>query len=311
MNLFLVGNRGQRIRKLHLTAAQGTALIGGAALVLLGIGVAAGVALTTGQRLAAEQRIAGMQALISAQSRELDVLEQSLQDTLDAVVAQVGALNARLIRLDALGGRLTRIAELDDGEFDFDSAPPMGGPMMPDEMAGTSIDEQTVIGELLGLRASIDDRARQLAALESVLLTREIQQKVEPNGAPVDGGWISSYYGRRTDPITSDRAFHSGIDFAGQIGMKVKAVADGVVTSTSRRTGYGNLIEITHGNGLVTRYAHNDKHLVDVGERVSKGQVIALMGSTGRATGPNLHFEVLQDGRSVNPISYVRGKGSR
>ncbi|MEO0974249.1 MAG: M23 family metallopeptidase, partial [Pseudomonadota bacterium] len=212
-------------------------------------------------------------------------------------------------RLDALGQRLTSMAGLEDGEFNFAAAPAMGGPeTFTERYEATVVTSDEVVSELLTLERQLDDRRRQLEVLESLLLTRTVAERVAPAGMPVEGGWISSAYGTRTDPITDQRAFHAGMDFAGRAGMPIKAVADGVVTWSARRYGYGNLVELTHGNGLVTRYAHNQDNLVAVGDRVTKGQIIASMGDTGRATGPNLHFEVLRNGRTVNPISYVRSK---
>jgi len=119
-------------------------------------------------------------------------------------------------------------------------------------------------------------------------------------------GSIAGYFGRRTDPFTGKRANHQGVDFAGKLGAEIIAVADGVVTWSSDRYGFGNLVEINHGNGYATRYAHNSENLVAVGDEVRKGQTVALMGKTGRATGPNLHFEVLRNGQRVNPVSFIR-----
>ena len=125
-------------------------------------------------------------------------------------------------------------------------------------------------------------------------------------GRPVNSGWISSYFGKRTDPFTGKPANHRGVDFAGKMGAEIIAVADGVVTWSSSRYGYGELVEINHGNGYSTRYAHNSENLVAVGDEVRKGQTVALMGETGRATGPNLHFEVLKNGHRVNPVNFIR-----
>jgi murein DD-endopeptidase MepM/ murein hydrolase activator NlpD len=137
-------------------------------------------------------------------------------------------------------------------------------------------------------------------------MNQQLVARVSPQGSPVEGGWMSSYYGRRTDPFTGKPANHKGVDFAGKAGASVFAVADGVVTWSSKRYGYGELVEINHGNGYSTRYAHNSENLVAVGDEVSKGETVALMGDTGRATGPNLHFEVLHQGKQVNPVNFVR-----
>jgi murein DD-endopeptidase MepM/ murein hydrolase activator NlpD len=122
----------------------------------------------------------------------------------------------------------------------------------------------------------------------------------------VESGYISSLYGQRTDPFDGNQASHHGIDFAAVAGTQVLAVADGVVSHTGTDGGYGRMVEITHGNGYVTRYAHNAKLLVKPGQTVKRGDPIALMGSTGRSTGPHVHFEVLRDGRPMNPLSFVR-----
>jgi murein DD-endopeptidase MepM/ murein hydrolase activator NlpD len=304
MNLLLLTNPRRRARRVTVAPAAAAGVAALAAVSLVAVGLAAGLSWSFVYRVQAEREVAALQAMVDRQAAELHALERGVDDTIDAMTGQIGALSARLVRLDALGGRLTRLAGLEDGEFDFTAPPAMGGPMYADP--GAETDDWDAIEGLLAVRARIEDRSRQLDALENLLLVREVEARAEPAGPPVEGGWISSAYGSRTDPITGTRAFHSGIDFGGREGMEVRAVADGVVTFAGDRRGYGNLIEVTHGRGLVTRYAHNKENLVGVGERIGKGDLIALMGSTGRATGPHLHFEVLRDGRSLNPISYVR-----
>ncbi|HEY9050177.1 MAG TPA: M23 family metallopeptidase, partial [Gammaproteobacteria bacterium] len=123
---------------------------------------------------------------------------------------------------------------------------------------------------------------------------------------PITRGWISSYYGMRTNPFTGKLQFHKGMDFASKSGSEVQAVAGGVITWSGKRYNYGNMVEVNHGNGYVTRYAHNKENLVKVGDTVKKGQAVASMGSTGRSTGPHVHFEVLKDGRQINPLKFVQ-----
>jgi murein DD-endopeptidase MepM/ murein hydrolase activator NlpD len=156
------------------------------------------------------------------------------------------------------------------------------------------------------LANQIKDRERQLSVLESLISTRNLSRQIVPGGRPVMQGWISSYFGHRADPFTGRSAFHRGLDFAGPAGAEVVAVASGVVTYSKERFGYGKCVEINHGNGYVTRYAHNQRVLVQAGDTVQKGQPIALIGSTGRSTGPHLHFEVLKQGRAVDPMSFVK-----
>ena len=249
---------------------------------------------------------------VASLSEELDYQRQAIantrqqsEDTMDALAIRIGQMNARVIRLDALGRRLTEMADIDDGEFDFDSEPAMGGPEEPLVYSG-DVGAPELLAAMEQLDSQLDSREAQLGVLESVLMTQNLSERVYPQGRPVKSGWMSSYFGKRTDPFTGKPANHRGVDFAGKAGAEVVAVADGVVTWSSGRYGYGQMVEINHGNGYSTRYAHNSKNLVKVGEEVRKGQTVALMGDTGRATGPNLHFEVLQDGRRVNPVKFIR-----
>jgi len=239
------------------------------------------------------------------QKNRIQQTRQETEDTLDALAISIGQMNARVIRLDALGRRLTEMADLEDGEFDFDSEPAIGGPEEPDP-TGSAVAVPEVLTAMAELGSRLDNREEQLGVLESVLLDNNLSERVYPKGRPVQSGWMSSYFGRRTDPFTGKAATHRGVDFAGKAGAEIIAVADGVVTWSSDRYGFGKLVEINHGNGYSTRYAHNSENLVAVGEEVRKGQVVALMGQTGRATGPNLHFEVLKNGQRVNPVTFIR-----
>ncbi|MCH8278409.1 MAG: M23 family metallopeptidase [Proteobacteria bacterium] len=242
---------------------------------------------------------------LQAQRDNIESIRQENEDTLDALAIRIAQMNARMIRLDALGRRLTIMANIEDGEFDFDTDPALGGPEVP-MAAGSNIAVPEVLDAMNSLGVQLSNREVQLDVLEGVLMNQSLKDRVYPQGRPVGAGWISSYFGKRTDPFTGKPANHTGIDFAGKMGAEVVAVAAGVVTWSSNRYGYGIMVEINHGNGYATRYAHNSRNLVAIGDEVSKGQVVALMGETGRATGPNLHFEVLQNGRRVNPVKYIR-----
>jgi len=197
------------------------------------------------------------------------------------------------------------MAPLTDGEFYFDSVPAIGGPEEP-YATGSNIAAPEVLAAMTELDSQLDNREAQLDALESVLMNQNLSERVYPQGRPVKSGWMSSYFGKRTDPFTGKQANHRGVDFAGKSGAEIVTVADGVVTWSSPRYGFGKLVEINHGNGYSTRYAHNSENLVAVGDEVKKGQIVALMGETGRATGPNLHFEVLRNGQRVNPVTFIR-----
>lgn len=248
---------------------------------------------------------AALDAELDTQRQAIEATRQETEDTLDALALRIGQMNARVIRLDALGRRLTEMADIDDGEFDFESTPAVGGPEEPDPTL-SSVAVPDVLVAMQNLGQQLDSREAQLNVLESVILNQNLNDRVYPQGRPVKSGWMSSYFGRRTDPFTGKPAVHRGVDFAGKEGAEIFAVADGVVTWSSNRYGYGQLVEINHGNGYSTRYAHNSENLVAVGEEVRKGQAVALMGDTGRATGPNLHFEVLHRGQRVNPVKFIK-----
>lgn len=247
-----------------------------------------------------------MQSELDAQRLQVAEATRTAEENIDALALRLGKLQAHVMRLDALGQRLTDMAKLDKGEFDFDSPPAQGGPDTSKDEQASSMDVPDFMKALDSLTTQLDDRDRQLAVLEEMMMNRTLDKEVVPAGRPITRGWLSSYFGNRTDPFTGRRAHHDGIDFAGKLGSDVVAVAAGVVTYAGKRYGYGNLVEINHGKGYATRYGHNSKILVKVGDMVKKGQVISKMGSTGRSTGPHVHFEVLYNGHAVNPIKYIR-----
>ena len=302
MNIILLSRRDGRARQFNLAKpltlgvvlAVTTVVVGGAfALGLqLGKGVHREVALAETSRFA---------ALLAQQKQEIAGLKQQLQLRIDAMAMRIGEVNAHVIRLDALGKRLTEMADIDSREFDFDRDPPSGGP----DGEGVSAQMPDLSQMLAQLERRADLRESQLAALENVILTRELKEEIHPEGRPVSTGYISSYFGERADPFDGLEKFHKGVDFAGNLGSDVVAVAAGVVTWAGERSGYGKLIEINHGDGYSTRYAHNERTLVAVGQTVKRGEAIALMGSTGHSTGPHVHFEVLHNGRQVDPLSFI------
>jgi murein DD-endopeptidase MepM/ murein hydrolase activator NlpD len=281
-------------------------------IVLGGICVLAACAFLAGTVIGSSYAERGALAELERWSSDLQSQRQSIvearsvaEQQISALATRIGQMHAQLIRLDALGKRLTEAANLDRGEFDFDSPPAIGGPEDPAQVGDAPV-VPTVSQLLDTLSVTIDDRSRQLAALETLILSRELARQIVPGGRPVESGYISSFFGRRPDPFTGETAFHPGIDFAGAPGTRVLAVADGVVSFAGKDNGYGKLVEVTHGNGYVTRYAHNSSLLVEPGQTVRRGDALALMGSTGRSTGTHLHFEVLRDGKRMNPMAFVR-----
>lgn len=246
---------------------------------------------------------------VAGQKTALSTLETSSRRDLDALALQLGALQAQATRLNALGQRLTQIGKLDDGEFDFNESPAMGGP--EDPAASAHALDTNLSADIAGLRSRFDSEETELNVLENLMLDRKVDRALLPSGYPVATGYIGSGFGSRSDPINGFSEYHAGLDFDAPIGSDITAVAEGVITFVGEKSGYGNIVEIDHGNGYVTRYAHNSKNVAQVGDRVHAGQVIAKVGMTGRATGPHCHFEVLLHGKAVNPLTYVNGTAKR
>jgi murein DD-endopeptidase MepM/ murein hydrolase activator NlpD len=229
-------------------------------------------------------------------------VKRQTQTHLNALARRMGQLQAEVLRLNALGQRLTRMAGIDPREFNFNAEPAMGGPERG--IGGSvSIDVGTTLDRL---GAEIDKKRERLAALEGLLLDRKLSAAVTPAGWPVDGGWVSSGFGMRADPFTGQQSFHDGVDIASRLDSRVLAMGDGVVSYSGEKAGYGIMVEVTHESGLVTRYAHTRSTLVKVGDRVARGNPIATVGTTGRSTGPHLHFEVVRNGQAVNPARYLQ-----
>ncbi|HXR92326.1 MAG TPA: M23 family metallopeptidase [Steroidobacteraceae bacterium] len=304
MNIIFFSKRRGAARQLNLAHPLALGLVATLALGLLGGAFTLGMRLGQGDgaRLARGDT-AHWRQILSDQKQQIADLKQQLQERVDAMAVRLGAMNAHVIRLDALGKRLTEMADIDNREFDFDSDPPTGGPESDGEGVSAQIPDLTTLIDRLDKRVELRDS--QLSALENVILARDLKKQIHPEGRPVNQGFISSYFGEREDPFTGREAYHKGVDFAGSAGEDVVAVAAGVVTWSGERSGYGNLVEINHGDGYVTRYAHNERTLVKVGDTVKRGETIALMGSTGHSTGPHVHFEVLRNGRQVDPLSFI------
>jgi murein DD-endopeptidase MepM/ murein hydrolase activator NlpD len=304
MNVIFLSKRDGRARQLDLARPLTLTALSALAFAFLGSAFAVGVQLGRGNHervvLADTTRFG---SLLAEQKKQIADLKQQVQLRVDAMAMRLGEVNAHVIRLDALGKRLTEMADIDSREFNFDRDPPRGGPEGDGE--GMSAQIPDLSAQLSQLEQRVDLRETQLSALENVILARELHQEIHPEGRPVANGFISSYFGERADPFDGLETFHKGVDFAGTVGSPVTAVAAGVVTWAGERTGYGKLVEINHGDGFTTRYAHNERTLVTVGQTVKRGESVALMGSTGRSTGPHVHFEVLRNGRQVDPLSYI------
>ena len=231
-----------------------------------------------------------------------DVREHA-EKSLDAMASRLSLLQGHVMRIDALGARLADMADLDDIEFGVMNTPGMGGPRPHENQQSMSISDLTKA--LDNIDITLTDRREKLTAMESMLIDRALQEQTLPQGRPALGGWMSSLYGYRSDPMNGKKEFHQGVDFAGKPETPITSVATGIVIWSGVRYGYGNVVEISHGSGFTTRYAHNKKNLVSVGEKVEKGEIIALMGASGRSTGTHVHFEVLRYGKHLNPNKYL------
>lgn len=304
-NTLLLANRYGHIRSVAfnpLTAGilflVGSILISGS--ILYG-GFRAGVHTEARHQLS---EVAELRTVLKQQQTEIARIHKAALDNLNALTLRLGRMQAQMLRLDTLGERLVLQADLDASEFDFNMPPPVGGPRNAVALANISVPD--FLGMMEELDMAAGDRETKLLALEQLIMNRNLNERIIPSGQAVSNGLLSSKYGKRIDPFTGKQEHHKGVDIASKEGASILAVADGVVTWSGERTGYGNLVEINHGNGYVTRYGHNKQQLVSAGDTVRKGEEIALMGSTGRSTGPHVHVEVMHNGKHVNPGKYLK-----
>jgi murein DD-endopeptidase MepM/ murein hydrolase activator NlpD len=303
MNIIIVGKRHGQSKTYSLGPVARFLLLTSICVLPFAMGA-------TGYLLAAHLADKGLLDPIAAkawekdlddQRQELQQIRQHADQELDGLTLRLAELQAKLLRIDALGERLIDITKINGDEFDFSAVPAVGGP----GILGETYQAPEIQSVLDKLASRIDRREQQLEVLDDLLLANKIKTDTFVAGRPIKRGWMSSRYGKRTDPFNGRLAWHAGVDFAGKEGSDVIAVASGVVTWASDRYGYGKLVEINHGNGYKTRYAHGAEIKVKVGDVVRKGDVVAAMGSSGRSTGPHVHFEVYKNGRTVDPAAYL------
>jgi len=239
---------------------------------------------------------------ISEQRARVSQLKSQTHMQLAVLAQRMGSLTGRMNRIDALGERLAKNSDIE--EFDFGLLPAVGGPSLLSEQSQSS-ELSALLKQMDSVMGHLDQQHSQLAILENVMLNHDIDDNSRIEGRPIKRGWMSSLYGMRNDPFNGRLAMHKGVDFAGTEGSPVMATGAGVISWASERSGYGLLVEIDHGAGLKTRYGHAKEILVTVGDVVAKGETVALMGNTGRSTGPHVHYEVLAKERQVNPRKYI------
>jgi murein DD-endopeptidase MepM/ murein hydrolase activator NlpD len=259
-------------------------------------------------RFAAELKLPYLQSLLlSTQLQKNRNADSHLRDNLNAMAVRLGQMQAQLLRLDTLGERLARLAGFKPQELMFDQPPGRGGAVSTLPAYDLSVSD--FARQIDQLTRQLDERGDRLGILDSLFTLDSARKKLVPTIVPVDGGWHSSNFGWRLDPFNGQQSFHEGIDFIAREGTVVKAAAGGVVVKAEYHPAYGNIVEIDHGNELITRYAHASRLLVKAGEVVLMGARIAEVGRTGRATGTHLHFEVRQRGLAQNPMQFLRLPG--
>lgn len=299
MNIILVSNKMAKAKS--LSVLQAGMLV--AALVL--VPVLLTLLFITPKSNIKEQ---GMKALLPPHLKSSII---SSQVHLDAYAKELGELQARMMRLDAQSQRLAKLAGEKDKQGTAPSNQKPADSLLPANRGGPLINahpmtETDLQAAILELTQAVDARDDSLSGLEAKILQQSVLKDMLPNSSPINAAFNSSSYGWRIDPFNGNKAFHEGLDFTANTGTPIRAAADGIVSAAERASDYGNIVKIEHGSGLETRYAHASKLLVHVGERVVKGQVVAEVGSTGRSTGPHLHYEIRLNGNALDPRRYLK-----
>lgn len=295
-NIILVSKHLKAPKKINLHERKTAWMFGGASLLavlaVFGLGFAANSALGSLQ-------LGRLKSQVAEQDRRIAEIQADNQRDMNAMALRLAELQAQANRLNALGIRLTRDSKLAGGEFDFERRPGAGG-----GEAAQDVKADELKGALRQVSAEFEASSQQLSVLESMLFEQELELKSQPTTRPTDS-YVTSDFGYRLHPVLGGRAHHNGIDFEADIGDPVRSAGNGLVKFAGWKTGFGNVVEIDHQNGYVTLYAHNSAFTVKEGDVVRAGQVVAKAGSTGRSTGPHVHFEVHKEGRPVNPRAFL------
>jgi murein DD-endopeptidase MepM/ murein hydrolase activator NlpD len=302
VNIILVSDSLAKSRSVALS--QGQVLLLALGILVAGFVLAMATYVVT-MKFAVDLRNPYLRSLLAAlHEEELKKNEAEMKDNMSSLAVKVGELQARILRLDAFGERLARAANIKREEFRFDEKPGQGGPLVSGGLSRdlTVAEFQQMLAEISRV---LDDRSDKLGVLDSFLMDDRLARKTIPTTLPILSGYYSSNYGQRIDPITGRSSFHTGVDIIAPAGTPIMAAAGGVVSGVELQPEYGNTVDVDHDNGLTSRYAHLSKSLVKVGDVVMKGQHIAYVGSTGRTTGPHLHFEVREKGIPLNPNKFL------
>lgn len=296
MDIIVVSARLAKARSISISRRRALALAVVALLLMVALSAGIGV---LAQRF--------LPAPPASPDRDDPHAQSYLRDSLKMMSARLGEMQARLLRLNAIGERVSRLAGLKPKELAFDPESPRGGSLNLSAPAPLSMDDLQHAIENFG--RDVNDDTDRLSVLEAVLMDSNARRRLEPTAYPVAAGLFSSNFGWRLDPFTGQRAFHEGVDFTADEGTPILAAASGVVVTSEYHAQYGNVVEIDHGNDLVTRYGHASARFVKVGDLVQRGTRIGEVGNTGRSTGAHLHFEVRLRGVPQDPARFVQGSG--
>ena len=303
MQIIVVDKRLARALTLSITRRHALA----ASITLaLGVLLLSGAFSFLTVRAASAFRIPILSDLVSFVSRdEMERKDQFVRDNVSALARKLGEVQAQLLRLDAVGERVGKAAGIRPEEFRFAQLPGRGGALQSDPMTLRELDVA-----LKHLSVSVDQRADYMSVIEAELRAQQVRQALLPRSKPLSDGFIGSGFGWRSDPFSGEMSHHSGIDFAAPTGTPIHAAAGGVVVLAEYHPVWGNIVEVDHGNSLLSRYAHASRLNVALGDIVKRGQKLAEVGSTGRSTGSHLHFEVHHQGVAQNPAKFLFGKAS-
>ncbi len=302
MNIILVSRKLAKARTLTLTLPH--LILGTAATLLVLLFLAFGLQYSMLRHAATLNSPFLTTLVLSAQHEQNEKTQNYLRDSLNAMASKLGEMQAQMLRLDTLGERLAKTAGFKPQDFMFGEVPGRGGAVSTLPTYDLSLGDLSRQADLL--TRQMDDRTEKLSILDSLMIVDSAKKRLLPSASPIEGGLFASNFGWRIDPFTGTRAFHEGMDFMAKAGTLVRAAAGGVVVLSEFHPQYGNMVEIDHGNGLITRYAHLAKRDVKVGDVVLSRGKVGAVGNTGQSTGPHLHFEVRQNGTPLNPVRFLR-----